>query len=220
MNLAQVGQLVIAVATTVGVFSFVRTAQDGELRRACTTLCEIRPQYAARDRTAPDFDLERFQGGRGRLSEYRRSGRIVVLNFWTRTCAPCIEEMPALAKYALTLKARQLGELVSICTDDTRKEVEEVLAKALPTGVPFDVLLDPEAKVVSDLYGTKLFPETWFVDETGIIRARIDGARDYSEPLYTDFIESLLAKPACDVEFALGRARGESSWICGQPSRR
>jgi peroxiredoxin len=215
LNPAQAGQLVVAVAAAVGVFSFVRTAQDGELRRVCTSLCEVRPQYAARNRTSPDFELEALRGGTAKLSDYRRPGRVVVMNFWTKSCQPCLEEMPALANFARTLKARGIGELVSVCTDDTREDVTQTLAQVLPEGVPFDVLLDPDAKVVTDLYGTKLYPETWFIDPNGVIRARIDGARDYAQPLFVDFVQSLLGLPTCDIEFNLGRPRGEHAWLCG-----
>jgi peroxiredoxin len=218
VNLAQAGQIILAVGASVGAFSFMRTAQDSELRRTCTPLCEIQPQYAARNRTAPDFELERFQGGRVRLSDYQHAGRVVVLNFWTRSCQPCLEEMPALAKLAVTLKARKLGELVSVCTDDTRDVVAETLAQVLPDGVPFDVLLDPDSKVVGESYGTKLYPETWFIDAGGIIRARIDGARDYTQPLFVNFTETLLSKPDCSIEFNLGRARGQGAQLCSQLS--
>lgn len=200
----------------MGVFSFVRTAQDGELRRTCTSLCEIRPQYAARNRTAPDFELERLNGGKARLLDYQKRGRIVVMNFWTKSCQPCLEEMPSLARFATTIKARQIGEFISVCTDDTREDVTQTLARVLPEGVPFDVLLDPDAKIVSDLYGTKLYPETWFIDDSGVIRARIDGARDYTQPLFVDFVETLTSQPACAIEFNLGRPRGEASWLCAQ----
>jgi len=206
---------VIALAAAVGVFSFVRTAQDGEARRTCNALCEVKPQYAARDRIAPDFELENIKGGKVRLADYQKSGRVIVMNFWTKSCQPCLEEMPALAQFATTLKARKLGELISICTDDTPEDAAQTLAQVLPAGATFEVLLDPDAKVVSGLYGTKLYPETWFVDTNGIIRARIDGARDYTQPLYVDFADSLRAKPACGIEFNLGRPRGENAAICG-----
>lgn len=219
MNLAQLGQIVVAISAAVGVFSFVRTAQDSELRRTCASLCEVHPQYAARNRTAPDFELERLDGAKVRLSDLQKSGRVIVLNFWTKTCQPCLEEMPSLAKFALTLKARQIGELVSICTDDTREDAQRTLAQVLPEGIPFQVLLDPEAKVVTDRYGTKLFPETWFIDDQGVIRARIDGARDYGQPLFVDFVETLVGTPACEIEFDRGRPRGSNASLCGQSVR-
>jgi peroxiredoxin len=216
LNLAQAGQIAIAISAAVGVFSFVRTAQDGEVRRTCSALCDIHPQYAAKDRTTPDFELERLQGGRARLSDFQQPGRVVVMNFWTKSCGPCLEEMNSLAQFATTLKARHLGTLVSVCTDERRETVAQTLAEVLPGGVPFDVLLDPESKVVAGLYGTRLYPETWFIDADRIIRARIDGARDYGEPLFVDFVQLLNRKPACNIEFNLGSPRGESAWLCGR----
>ncbi len=41
---------------------------------------------------APDFAAELLSGETFRLSEHR--GRVVILNFWSTTCAPCIEELP------------------------------------------------------------------------------------------------------------------------------
>lgn len=212
VKLAQAAQFVFALAVGVGIFSFFRTAQDGELRRSCMSLCETRPQYAGYDRLAPDFELERLNGGRARLSDYGK--KTIVLNFWTKSCAPCLEEMPSLARFATTLKARGDAVLVSVCTDDTREEVQATLAKVLPNGVPFDVLLDPEAKVVTGLYGTKLYPETWFIDPEGVIRLRIDGARNYGEALYVDLVGSLTAVPACDIEFKAGQPWGRNGILC------
>jgi peroxiredoxin len=216
VKIAQAAQVGFAFVAAVGVFSFVRTVQDGELRRSCSPVCEVRPQYAAQNRLAPDFELPKLSGGMGRLSDY--AGKNVVMNFWTKSCGPCLEEMPSIARFATTLKARGDAVLVSVCTDDTAEDVKKTLAGVLPEGVPFDVLLDPDAKIVTDLFGTKLYPETWFIDPQGIIRARIDGARDYAQPLYVEFVETLTAVPACGIEFKLGRPRGENAWFCAGPT--
>lgn len=214
MNLAQTAQLIFAVGAAVGVFSFVRTAQDGELRSRCTSLCEIRPQYAGNNRLAPGFELPRLSGGHARFSDY--AGKTIVMNFWTKNCQPCLEEMPNLAQFARTLRARNAGVFVSVCTDNTVEDVKQTLQQVLPEGVPFDVLLDPEAKVVTELYGTKLYPETWFIDPRGIIRARIDGARDYDQPLYVHFVEGLSERSGCSIEFKSGVPRGNDAWLCAR----
>src|SRR5690554_4690869 len=52
----------------------------------------------------PDFALEDTEGRRHALSDYR--GKVVLLNFWARWCAPCVEEMPLLEKLYSQLKAR------------------------------------------------------------------------------------------------------------------
>lgn len=216
VNIAAATQLGFAVAAAVGVFSFVRTAQDGELRRSCTPLCEVRPQYAAQNRLAPSFELPKLSGGHARFSDY--AGKTVVMNFWTKNCGPCLEEMPSLARFATTLKARKDAVFLSVCTDDTVEDAKQTLSTVLPEGIPFEVLLDPDAKVVTELYGTKLYPETWFIDPSGVIRARIDGARDYSQPLFVELVESLSANPSCNIEFNRGAPRGENAWLCATPA--
>ncbi len=203
--------LVVAAAT--GVYSFVRTAQDGELRHACGPLCVAAPAYAGHNRLAPSFELENLTGGKASLSKY--AGKVVVLNFWTKNCEPCLQEMPNLAKFATTLKARSDGVLITVTTDDTREDVQKTLARVLGgQPPPFEVWLDPEARVVTGVFGTRLYPETWFIDPNGVIRARIDGVRDYSEPIWTELVESLQTKQLCQVEFQRSVPRGTGAAVC------
>jgi thiol-disulfide isomerase/thioredoxin len=101
---AQIAQLVFIVLAAIGVYSFVAAARDGETRRVCTPLCAMRPNYANVNRLAPDFELGNLKGQRVRLSSYR--GRVVILNFWTKTCKPCLEEMPSLSDLGKALMHR------------------------------------------------------------------------------------------------------------------
>lgn len=213
---AQVAQLVVVVLAAAAVFLFVRTVQDSELRRVCTSTCALGPHYAARNRRAPDFDLPALGGGTVKLSSFR--GRPVILNFWTKTCRPCLEEMPSLAEMTAIAKTRSDVAVVTICTDETLDDARATLSSVLDKDPPFIVLLDPEREVVSDRFGTKLFPETWFVDREGIIRARIDGARTWTDPLVFDFIETLSQRVSCDVEFHQGNPAGPFAAVCGNLS--
>ena len=130
-------------------------ARDAETRRACVPACAMRPNYAGRNRTAPDFELEDVKGGKVRLSEYR--GKTVVLNFWTTTCQPCLEEMPSIAELAKVLEARRAKALPhgvrTSCAHrlDRRQQrdrddrAENAAARRERPAVP--VLLDPESSV-------------------------------------------------------------------------
>jgi len=66
----------------------------------------------------------------------------------------------------------------------------DAVASALPAGTRMTVLFDPERAIVRGRYGTRLYPETWIIDKRGLIRARVDGARDWSGPLALELIES------------------------------
>ena len=63
---------------------------------------------------------------------------------------------------------------------------------SIPSGTPLRVLMDRDRSVVRGQYGTVLFPETWVVDAEGVIRMRVDGAREWSSAVALDAIESFL----------------------------
>ena len=212
MKPAQFAQIGFIVVAALIVYAFVATAKDGESRRACTPLCTMRPDYADRNRLAPDFELPNLKGKKVKLSDYR--GKVVVLNFWTKTCRPCLEELPSLADLARVLEREPNMELLTICTDDTVKEAEETLASVLGQPPPFEVLMDPDSKVVAEKYGTELYPETWFIDPSGVIRARIDGQRDWATALTIDLGRSLMGPVACDVSLKQGSLSGAHADLC------
>jgi thiol-disulfide isomerase/thioredoxin len=208
-QLAQIGFIVVAALI---VYAFVATAKDGESRRACTPLCTMRPSYAARNRLAPGFELPNLKGQKVSLSDY--SGKVVILNFWTKTCRPCLEELPSLADLAKVLREQDNMEIVTICTDESAKDARETLQSVLGGDPPFEVLMDPDSKVVADKFGTQLYPETWFIDPKGVIRARIDGQRDWATALTVDLARSLTLPVACDVSFHEGSVSGRHAEIC------
>ena len=142
--------------------------------------------YFGDDRTAPDFTLPGKDGKPWHLKDYR--GKVVVINFWTLTCQPCIEEMPSLDELAGILQKEKDVELVAVSGDSSF----DAVAKFFPKGSKLKVLLDADRSVIRGKFGTRLYPETWIIDREGVIRARIDGARDWSSPIALDLIKSFL----------------------------
>lgn len=212
MKPAQLAQIAFIVIASLFVYAFVATAKDGETRRACTSLCALRPHYASMSRRAPDFELPNLDGKKVRLADYR--GKTVILNFWSKSCPPCLEEMPSLAVLGHALAARTDIALVTITTDESAADARATLQSVLGAEVPFEVLVDSESAVVAGQFGTKLFPETWFIDPNGVIRARVDGARDWSEPVTLQFAESFRAPLACSVAFDKGTPSGPDATLC------
>jgi len=209
------GQMIVAVLAGFAVYGFVGTARDGEQRRSCTALCALRPDYAGRNRLAPDFELPDLAGKKVKLSSFR--GKTVILNFWTKTCRPCLEEMPSLANLGKALRPYPDIALVTITTDESAADARDTLKSVLGgSEIPFVVLVDSESNVVNGKFGTKLFPETWFVDPKGVIRVRFDGPRDWAGPLPLDLAKALVAPIPCDVQYAGGEARGAHTNLCGE----
>ena len=164
---------------------------------------------------APDFELPSINGNKVKLSSYR--GKVVSLNFWTKTCRPCLEDMPSIADLAKALKAHPNIALVTITTDEDAKDARDTMKSVLGGGdPPFEVLIDADSKIVGDKYGTKLFPETWFIDGQGVIRARFDGGRSWASPMIVDLAQSLSNPVQCEVAFEARKPRGPQAGLCGE----
>jgi peroxiredoxin len=198
----------------LSVFAFVSMARDAETRRGCVPICVMRPNYAGQNRTAPDFELLDEHGAKVRLSQFR--GKTVVLNFWTTTCQPCLEEMPSLADLTKVLRTRENVVVLTVSTDASKETADTTLQTLLQGKPPFAVLYDPEADVVRGKYGTSLYPETWVIDPRGVIRARFDGARDWTNAMFLDLLDSFARSPACGVEFQGGALTGDGEAMCDE----
>ncbi|MCH2108636.1 MAG: TlpA family protein disulfide reductase [Polyangiaceae bacterium] len=214
MKVSQIASVAFILIASFFVYSFVATAREGETRRACTALCSLKPHYVDQVRRAPEFELPNLRGQLVELSDYR--GKTLILNFWSKTCPPCLEEMPSLAQLAHTLAGRTDIALLTITSDESAADAQETLSSILGQDAPFEVLVDPDATVIGDLFGTKLYPETWFIDREGVIRARVDGARDWSKAEVVDMALALDNPIACPVRIHEGRAQGAGASFCGQ----
>lgn len=142
------------------------------------------PHYLGASLLAPDFTLPERTGGEWTLSKHR--GKLIVMNFWTVTCRPCIQEMPTIELLAEIVEPWGDVDVVAVSTDRSWAEVETII----PQNSRITSLLDADRAVVNGKYGTKLFPETWIIDKDGVIRLRFDGALDWSDPVALDLIRA------------------------------
>jgi peroxiredoxin len=212
-----IAQVAFILAAAGAVYLFVSAAQTDQRRASCTALCSLSPAYAGRNRKAPDFELPDIHGRPVKLSSFR--GKTVYLNFWTKTCRPCLDEMPTLAELAKISKHRTDFVVVTVSTDEGPDDVRDALQIALNNEEPpFPILFDPESKIVNGMFGTKLYPETWIIDPKGIIRARFDGPREWSDALALEIGEMVSRPGGCPVEFEKGVAKGRFAGICGDDS--
>lgn len=194
------GLLVLLIGLPL-VVGFGRAIVDGEKQRREAPLRAIlgdavfeqlergektEQSYLGKNLGAPDFTLPDQHGKPWTLSKHR--GKTIVMNFWSITCQPCVEEMPSLIELAEITQAHPDVEIVAISTDANWQAV----APIFPKHSRLTVLFDPDRKIVKDKYGTRLYPETWVVDPQGVIRLRVDGPRDWSAPIALDAIEASL----------------------------
>jgi peroxiredoxin len=211
---AIIAQVTFVVVASLFVYGFVSVTKEGEARRVCSAPCMLHPDYMAAERRAPNFLLKDMHGGTVTLESLR--GKVVVLNFWSKTCGPCLEEMPELAELTKIVRDRPDVAIFAVSVDDGPDDVKPTLQTVLREEPPFAVLFDPESKVVGDKYGTRLYPETWFIDKRGIIRARFDGAREWNSPLMVNYIDGLRGGDYCDVKIDRHALGGRAGKICDE----
>ena len=135
---------------------------------------------------APDFVLKDLNGAKQALSAYK--GRVVVLNFWSTTCPPCVQELPSLNE--LHKEQKQAGLVVlGIALDPAEKPVRELVGKLR---IEFPTMLDSNKDVYFDCYGLFGQPVSVIVDRAGLVREKIIGAVEWNSPQIKAKINSYL----------------------------
>ena len=212
LPLGSVAHLAFVIVAAIGVYSFVSVAKEGEMRRRCTPTCVLRPNYAGYEKKAPSFTLKDTSGEDVSLASYR--GKVVVLNFWTKKCQPCMEEMPEIADLARILHPMKDVAVVTVSTDETAQDASDTIKAVLKGEPPFPILMDPDLTVVRDRFGTSLYPETWIIDKDGVIRARFDGAREWSNATVVELVNQIRSGGYCPAQAGDGKFIGEGARLC------
>jgi len=120
------------------------------------------------------------------LSDLR--GQIVVVNFWASWCLACREEHPALL--AANDSYRDAGVVfVGIDYQDGRGSAISFLDD-MGRGEGYRYVTDPGSQAAID-FGVFGVPETFFIDRTGTIVAKITGAS--TTPLLVQTLDAILA---------------------------
>lgn len=135
------------------------------------TLAASEPLSPLLGRPIPDHAWPLLGGGTVRTSAQR--GNVLVLDFWSTTCAPCLRAFPALN--ALFVEHQGAGLRVLAVSEDTDESRVPALVADKP--VAFAVALDVEQSA-GELFGVASLPTTFVVDRKGIVRFVHHGAKD------------------------------------------
>jgi thiol-disulfide isomerase/thioredoxin len=113
---------------------------------------------------APDFKLQKYDGGTMALSDLR--GKVVMLDFWATWCPPCHEEMPSLVKLAKEYEGKGLAFVAASRDDmpDAPLFVEEYVKSRMPELAPYVVYASDELAMA---FQVNALPTLYFLDREG-----------------------------------------------------
>jgi cytochrome c biogenesis protein CcmG/thiol:disulfide interchange protein DsbE len=144
--------------------------------------CNDQPKLRLIGGAAPDFTVQDMDR-KVRLNDLK--GKIVVLNFWTSWCEPCITEMPSLSRLQKQMESKIT--VLAVSTDDDPTAYHRFLQQY---NIDFLTVNDPK-KHSSDLYGTTGQPETFIIDPGGVVRRKFIGAVNWTSPEIVEYLQKL-----------------------------
>lgn len=117
---------------------------------------------------AADFTLKRFDTGHPiKLSDYQ--GKVIVLNFFTTWCGPCLKETPGFVNVYDEYKDKDVVFL-SVDTGERSKDPQAVISAFVKRyGVHWPILLDEAPGSVYIAYGVKGIPMNVVINKKGDI---------------------------------------------------
>jgi peroxiredoxin len=167
--------MVIGIATLLfPSFQVGRAASPSQ--PDCPSCQSFGVQRFQEKKEAPAFFLKGLDGNPIALSDFK--GKPVLITFWATWCESCKEELPVFEKF-LVGKKDQLTILLIAIDGERKKKVQQIINENKLT---LPVLLLLKEKVM-DQYGVRGFvPQTYLIDQKGILVGKIVGPRDWSSP--------------------------------------
>lgn len=145
-------------------------------------------------RLAPPTTASVLGGGSFNLPDFRN--KVVVLDFWSTSCAPCAASLAAVERLAARYKGDRA--IVAGINQDDSASFEKVRKFVADRALTMPILLDPGG-TLGRSYGAGKIPLTVVIDQRGIVRFVHTGAPEASadarEKAIAAQIEQLLAQP-------------------------
>jgi len=150
-------------------------------------LASLTPDAASKP--APAATIVDAQGHPVPLASFK--GRVVILNLWASWCAPCVVELPAVARLAAALGAGKVAVVaVSASKDDAAKTADFLKAHGAGN---LPVYRDPDLSLLT-AFGSQGLPFSVIIDAKGREIARASGPMKWDDPAAIAYFKSLAGR--------------------------
>ncbi len=138
--------------------------------------------------SAPRFSAVNLRTGDTVSMQGVYRGKVVLVNLWATWCVPCRKEMPAMEQLYKELGPKGF-KIAAVSVDEG--DTKDVLAFAEEFGLTFDILHDGDGSV-QKAFQTIMFPESFLIDQDGIVVKKIIGEHPWSSDASRQTIAQLL----------------------------
>jgi len=142
-----------------------------------------------RHSVAPEVTFATLSGERLATSDLR--GKVLLVNFWATSCAPCVAEMPRMIETYQKFAPRGY-EMIAVAM--SHDHPNQVAAFTQSRALPFKVVLDGEGAIAKSFGNVRITPTTFLIDKRGRILMQYQGEPQWSE-LHA-LVEEALSDPA------------------------
>jgi thiol-disulfide isomerase/thioredoxin len=175
---------VLAAGGTLAAGLIARKPRAEELDDLAKGLEPINPPVAA-----PDVSFVAADGSEHHLKEF--SGHGMVINLWATWCAPCIEELPSLARLSKIVAPDDIAVLPLSSDRGGARTVAAYFQEHGISGLP--VLLDPHSEA-AHAWHVRGIPTSFVIDKRGRQVAKLEGSADWSTPAAAALIRKLAGR--------------------------
>ncbi len=146
---------------------------------------KVYESVASVGKAAPGFEYPDSNGKIWKLSDMK--GKVVFINFWATWCTTCKAEMPSKEVLYQSMQGKPFQMLGMLFRDDPANLVGYFKEQkvSLPT------LISPNNEAAK-IYGITGVPETFIIDKDGIVREKLVGPREWTQPETVALIEKWL----------------------------
>jgi cytochrome c biogenesis protein CcmG/thiol:disulfide interchange protein DsbE len=163
-----------AIAVVLGLFVWLLATSTGgdDAKVSSPVLGKLAPATAGTGFRGDTFDID------------AERGNWVLVNFFSTTCIPCIQEHPELVELAKRHKGTGAVKLVSVTFEDKPAAVREFFEK---NGGDWPVLLTDTGRIAIS-YGVTAVPESYLVAPDGRVARKVIGG------ITADEVDSFIAR--------------------------